>query len=605
MSSKNTNTENNSSSNNKNSLPTSPNLTTFSNKNLSTFENYLTLINQTNIDLTVLILSYIQYDDIITLKHTNNYLKTFFSSKKLMRYYIIEGNINKNNRLIFYQSNISISKQYEKIKSELLDYKIENNFYSNILKLANSEQNKIKNFQKTIEEINNDITRTCFTKKFEKGNGQIYLKNILTAFAFIRPEIGYCQGMNFIVAALIDFIYNEEKVFWIFLSFIDDGGINTLYFKNMYEYNIRFYQLNYYFKKYFPKIDSHFQEENLNPEIFFSKWILTVFSNYLSFNVLYDVWDLFIIDKWKAIFKVSLTLVNYMYNDFLNLTMNNLSNFFKENEFKKNDIEFDDIIDGYEEYKITNSKLNELKDNFYIEQLEKKLVNNSWDNDQESLVNDYNEKMNKYMKNYNKNSKKIKEKIKNLDKIIDDGEKFYENLIHQIKENELKIEEMLKEKEIIEKNMDEDFNIDASYFENKSPQNIRNNISITNKNSFVLKLEKDDNDNNNNDENNVILKTETTKKNSTKILKNIRNKNNKKIQNLDKNIQINIENIVEKTTLKDEKKFFLDRCKNERAIFKQDLEKIENEKNDFQKNLLKILSQKLKLSAKFVATNNY
>ena len=361
----NNNSENSSKKTNNISVPTSPNLTTFSNKNLSTFENYITLINQTNIDITILILSFLQYSDIINLKRTNNYLKTFFSSKKIMRFYIISGNINKNNRLSFYLSNISISKQYEKIKYELLDYNIENNFYFNILKLANSnEQISNPNFKKTLEEINNDITRTCFTKKFENGNGKIYLKNILTAFAFIRPEIGYCQGMNFIAAALIDLIYNEEKVFWVFLSFIDDNEINTLYFKNMFEYNIRFYQLNYYFEKYFPEIHEHFIKENLNPEIFFSKWILTVFSNYLNFNILYDVWDLFIIDKWKAIFKISLILINLMKEDFLNLTMNNLQNFFKENEFKKNDFEFDDIVDGYDEYKITNSKLKELKEDY-------------------------------------------------------------------------------------------------------------------------------------------------------------------------------------------------------------------------------------------------
>ena len=41
------------------------------------------------------------------------------------------------------------------------------------------------------------------------------LSDILTALAFIRPEIGYCQGMNFIVGALINFIDDEERCFWI------------------------------------------------------------------------------------------------------------------------------------------------------------------------------------------------------------------------------------------------------------------------------------------------------------------------------------------------------------------------------------------------------
>ena len=598
----NSNSENSSKKTNNISIPTSPNLTTFSNKNLSTFENYITLINQTNIDITILILSFLQYSDIINLKRTNNYLKSFFSSKKIMRYYIISGNINKNNRLSFYLTNISISKQYEKIKSELLDYNIENNFYFNILKLVNSqEQISNPNFKKTLEEINNDITRTCFTKKFENGNGKIYLKNILTAFAFIRPEIGYCQGMNFIAAALIDLIYNEEKVFWVFLSFIDDNEINTLYFKNMFEYNIRFYQLNFYFEKYFPEIHEHFIKENLNPEIFFSKWILTVFSNYLNFNILYDVWDLFIIDKWKAIFKISLILINLMKEDFLNLTMNNLQNFFKENEFKKNDFDFDDIVDGYDEYKITNSKLKELKEDFYIEQVQQKLKNNVWESDQEQLINDYQININKYMKDFNKKYKKFNENIEKLDKIISDDDKFYENLNVQIKELTTKIEKIMKEKENIENNID--FNIDDldDNFDNKSNNN--HNLSSNNdKNKLNLLFDKDEINNN---DNNNILKTETNEKKSKKYLKNIRNKNNKKIKNLEKDIENFTKILIEKISLRDEKKSYLNFKIDERKNIKENLDKIVNEKNLYEKNLLKNLSQKLKLSAKFVKTNNY
>ena len=598
----NSNSENSSKKTNNISVSTSPNLTTFSNKNLSTFENYITLINQTNIDITILILSFLQYDEIINLKRTNNYLKSFFSSKKIMRFYILSGNINKNNRLSFYLSNISISKQYEKIKSELLDYNLENNFYFNILKLANSpKQISSPNFKKTLEEINNDITRTCFTKKFESGKGKVYLKNILTAFAFIRPEIGYCQGMNFIAAALIDLIYNEEKVFWVFLSFIDDNEINTLYFKNMFEYNIRFYQLNFYFEKYFPEIHEHFKKENLNPEIFFSKWILTVFSNYLPFNVLYDVWDLFIVDKWKAIFKISLILINLMKDDFLNLTMNNLQNFFKENEFKKNDFDFDDIVDGYDEYKITNSKLKELKEDFYIEQVKNKLKINVWDSDQEQLINDYNLNIKKYMKDFNKKFKKYNENIEKLDKIISDDEKFYLNLNKQVFDMENQAEKMLKEKEIIENNID--FNIDDfdENFDTNSNGNNHNLSSNDNKNKLNLLLDKDDI----NSKNNVVLKTETHDKMSKKILKNIRNKNIKKIKILEKNIENHTKNLVEKMNLRDEKKNYLDLRKNERTNFKEKLDKIVNEKNLYERNLLKNLSQKLKLSAKFVATNNY
>ena len=57
--------------------------------------------------------------------------------------------------------------------------------------------------------------------------------------------------------------------------------------------------------------------------------------------------------------------------------------------------------------------------------------------------------------------------------------------------------------------------------------------------------------------------------------------------------------------LRDEKKNYLILKINERKNLKENLDKIVKEKNLYEKNLLKNLSQKLKLSAKFVATNNY
>ena len=60
---------------------------------------------------------------------------------------------------------------------------------------------------------------------------------VLVALAYVKPEIGYCQGMNFIAGALLFLIKDEDLVFWIFLSFLDDKELNSLYLKVIF-YNI-------------------------------------------------------------------------------------------------------------------------------------------------------------------------------------------------------------------------------------------------------------------------------------------------------------------------------------------------------------------------------
>jgi hypothetical protein len=84
---------------------------------------------------------------------------------------------------------------------------------------------------RVIEEISRDLNRTFHTGIFEIEEGQLILGRILRAIAYVRPEIGYCQGMNFVAGAIYTFIEDEELSFWIFLTFLDEMELNSLYFK--------------------------------------------------------------------------------------------------------------------------------------------------------------------------------------------------------------------------------------------------------------------------------------------------------------------------------------------------------------------------------------
>ena len=82
---------------------------------------------------------------------------------------------------------------------------------------------------------------------------------------------------------------------------------------------------------YFPKLFPHLKKNQINPDIFFSKWILTIFSNFLPFETLYNVWDLFILDKWKAIFTFSIIMVNYMKDKLMYLDLYTFSPYVRNN----------------------------------------------------------------------------------------------------------------------------------------------------------------------------------------------------------------------------------------------------------------------------------
>lgn len=58
-----------------------------------------------------------------------------------------------------------------------------------------------------------------------------------------------------------------------------------------------------------PKVGAHFDRECVHPIMFCSHWFNTVFSYSLPFEHLLRVWDVFLFEGWKIIFRVGLLLL--------------------------------------------------------------------------------------------------------------------------------------------------------------------------------------------------------------------------------------------------------------------------------------------------------
>ena len=401
------------------------------------------IFNKSNIKIVSNIISFLEFKDIIQFQNTNKYFHKLLTNKKILREYALSGVMSSENRLLFYETIINVKELKLNLRNELLKYNIKSKIYNNILLLANNLKDKDEKFSYVIEQIGKDVNRTFYTEKFKEGNGKEILKNILTAIAFIRPEIGYCQGMNFIAGALINFIDNEEKCFWIFLHFIDNIELKMLYIQNMPVYLIKLYQLNYYIKENFPKLLPHLKKNQVNPDIFFSKWILTAFSNFLPFETLYNVWDLFIIDKWKAIFKFSIIILSYMKDKLMNLDLYSFSPYVRNNA-NINELNFYDLSKYYNNYKISNKKLEELKEDFYIEDLKSKLEINKSGINQNYHINNYQSELNHFIYNLKKPVEKLQQQIANINLECEKKLKKYEEKLSLVKELKMKLEEEIE-----------------------------------------------------------------------------------------------------------------------------------------------------------------
>ena len=571
------------------------------------FSPIKSIFNKSNTGIVSTILSFLEYKEIISLKSINKYFHKLLSNKKILREYALKGGMSPENRLIFYETQINIKELKQNLLKELSKYNINSNIYKDILVLANEFKNKDKKFSYVTEQINRDITRTFYNEKFKTGNGKETLKNILMAMAFIKPEIGYCQGMNFIVGSLINFIDNEEKCFWIFLYFIDNIDLKSLYLQNMPDYLIKLYQLNYYIKDNFPKLLPHLKINQISPDIFFSKWILTIFSNFLPFEILYNVWDLFILDKWKSIFKFSIILVHYMQDDLMNLDLYSFSPYVRNNA-NINLLNFSDLSKYYNDYKVTNKKLLELRDDFFVEDLKNKLEikDSEWGNDKNPYVTNCQSELSNFKNNIKRPIEQLQQQISKLNIECEQKFKKYEKKLAQVNEIRAKLEQEIEIKTEYEKSLKNympEIPTDAGIEEN-------NNIySISNKKNGIKgeKALSPFNKNYRKAETQKIKKAESTKKRKIKFSFNLKHiikresneydKIAKKLNAINKEIDKNNKTLMIQCQKLDKKQISYEKLAYKRDELKKQLDIILQTSELTKRELIKNLSYQLKSSS--------
>ena len=304
-----------------------------------------------------------------------------------------EENNNKEKDKLYFDISVKI---IEIIKDDSEN----NNNKEKLLKIFND--NEIKNIKDSIEYIKRDVNRTFYNDYFIKGEGKKELKRVLETMCTAKGSVGYCQGMNFIVGAMIYLLKNEISGFYMFNCMLNSYELKNLFAYNTPDYQIRVFQLNYYVKKYINEVYNHFIYNNLSFDLLYSNWILTLFANYYDIEKLDFPWTCFIIDKWKGLIKICLIIIYELKEELIKCNMETLTLLIKENNYR---INFSNCIDLYRnKFKVTNKQLRELKTEYYADLVKKKLKETNteldkWDEDQKLPLIEYLKEKNKIQNN--------------------------------------------------------------------------------------------------------------------------------------------------------------------------------------------------------------
>ncbi|CAF1007561.1 unnamed protein product [Brachionus calyciflorus] len=171
---------------------------------------------------------------------------------------------------------------------------------------------KQKEVTKFHHQIYLDLLRTLpnnvkFSSKYSQGVNQ--LQEVLQVFCLHNPSIGYCQGMNFIVGISLLFL-EPEDAFWclvvitekLFLPHYFDSGLvgaqaDQQCLKNLIELKL-------------PDLHDHLESLELDLSSITLNWFLAIFIDALPFETMLRIWDCFLLEGSKILFRYSLALLH-------------------------------------------------------------------------------------------------------------------------------------------------------------------------------------------------------------------------------------------------------------------------------------------------------
>jgi TBC1 domain family member 10 len=140
--------------------------------------------------------------------------------------------------------------------------------------------------------------------------GQSALRNVLRAYAVHDPAVGYCQGMAF-VAGLLVIIMKEEDAFFTLVGLLDGPKyeLSGMYAPGLPRFTEVMHIFNTLCREIVPKLAAHFDTFGVDHAMYASQWFMTLFSYSFPFDVVMRVWDMFLFEGWKVVYRVALAVL--------------------------------------------------------------------------------------------------------------------------------------------------------------------------------------------------------------------------------------------------------------------------------------------------------
>jgi hypothetical protein len=159
-----------------------------------------------------------------------------------------------------------------------------------------------------IDEIEKDLNRSLPEYPgFQSEEGIGRLRRVLTAYSWVNADVGYCQAMNIVVAALL--IYMSESQAFFLLSALCDRLVPGYYSTTMYGTLLDQKVFESLVEKTMPILWEHLVKSDVQLSVVSLPWFLSLYINSMPLVFAFRVLDVFFVEGPKVLFQVGLAIL--------------------------------------------------------------------------------------------------------------------------------------------------------------------------------------------------------------------------------------------------------------------------------------------------------
>ncbi|CAR31032.1 hypothetical protein ZYGR_0P03380 [Zygosaccharomyces rouxii] len=177
--------------------------------------------------------------------------------------------------------------------------------------------------------IRRDMKRTKFIpeNKFEN------LFNVIKVYSVFDPDVGYTQGMAFIVTPLLLNTDTEAEAFGLLVRLMKGYGLRRMYLPEMPGLMLMLYQFDRLLEENSPQLYNHLTRQGVRSSMYATQWFLTFFAYKFPLEFVLRIYDIVFVEGMESFLKFAVNLMLKNIDSLLDLQFDKLLDFLKDELF--------------------------------------------------------------------------------------------------------------------------------------------------------------------------------------------------------------------------------------------------------------------------------